>query len=191
MEQKFYDEPSDFQPEAGKSNSGPLYTAQPAMGQPYPTDMPADNREDQKPAGNLLGGLVGACLGALLGGALWVLIGQLGYIAGLAGLVMAICALKGFQLLGGKLTVVTVLIVFTIVLITVYFAQRISYSISLYNAWKGDIDWTFFDAYRILPELVDNSPDLKSSFLGDLLIGLVLTVIGSFGAFRNAIAKTQ
>ena len=47
--------------------------------------------------GNIVTGIVGALLGALLGGVLWVIIYQLGYIAGIAGLVAAVCALKGYE----------------------------------------------------------------------------------------------
>lgn len=54
---------------------------------------------------NIVAGAVGAFLGAMLGGACIVMLGQLGYVAALSGMVMAVCALKGYELLGGRLSV--------------------------------------------------------------------------------------
>ena len=58
----------------------------------------------KKGSGNIVGGIVGALLGSVLGVVVWVLIYQLGYISGIAGLVMVICALKGYELLGGHIS---------------------------------------------------------------------------------------
>ncbi len=49
---------------------------------------------------NVLAGLVGAFLGSLIGVACIVGIGQMGYVASISGLVMAVCAIKGYSLLG-------------------------------------------------------------------------------------------
>ena len=59
---------------------------------------------EQKKRENVPAGIVGAFLGSLIGVACAVLIGQLGYVASVSGLVMAVCALKGYELLGGSLT---------------------------------------------------------------------------------------
>lgn len=53
---------------------------------------------------NLVGGVVGALIGSLLGAASIILLSQLGYVAAISGVIMAVCALKGYELLGGKLT---------------------------------------------------------------------------------------
>ncbi len=50
---------------------------------------------------NMVAGTVGALLGSLLGVACIVLLGQLGYVAAVSGIVMAICTMKGYELLGG------------------------------------------------------------------------------------------
>ena len=51
-----------------------------------------------------MGGVVGALIGSLLGAASIILLSQLGYVAAISGVIMAVCALKGYELLGGKLT---------------------------------------------------------------------------------------
>ena len=51
---------------------------------------------EEKKRENVPAGIVGAFLGSLIGVACAVLIGQLGYVASISGLVMAVCALKGY-----------------------------------------------------------------------------------------------
>ena len=55
---------------------------------------------------NVVAGTVGALLGSLLGVACIVLLGQLGYVAAVSGIVMAICTMKGYELLGGRFSTV-------------------------------------------------------------------------------------
>ena len=60
--------------------------------------------EIQEKQENLALGILGALLGGILGGAAIVLIGQLGMISALSGVVLAFCTLKGYELLGKKLS---------------------------------------------------------------------------------------
>ena len=53
---------------------------------------------------NVAAGLVGALLGSLAGVLCTVVIGQMGYVTSISGLVMAVGALKGYELLGGRLS---------------------------------------------------------------------------------------
>ena len=68
-------------------------------------EVALQNYQQQKRSekSRLVPGLVGAFLGSLIGCALWVVIYRLGYIAGIAGAVTAICAMKGCEMLGGHL----------------------------------------------------------------------------------------
>ena len=53
--------------------------------------------ESQKSTDNIITGAVGAFLGSLIGVACIVIVGQLGYVASVSGLVMGVCALKGYE----------------------------------------------------------------------------------------------
>lgn len=53
---------------------------------------------------NLAGGIAGALIGSLLGVVCIVLLSQLGYVAAISGVLMAVGVLKGYEKLGGKLT---------------------------------------------------------------------------------------
>jgi len=60
--------------------------------------------EDWEKKENLPLGLIGAVIGILLGSVLWVLIGQIGFIAGIAGYAIVFCGMKGYALLGKELS---------------------------------------------------------------------------------------
>ncbi|MFZ2539161.1 MAG: hypothetical protein WAX04_09715 [Oscillospiraceae bacterium] len=127
--------------------------------------------------GNIITGIVGALLGSLLGVILWVLIAQLGYISAIGGLAIAVCAFKGYEMFGGKLNVVGVIVCCFVVLLMVYFATSLSLGLDAYNEFKIDYDVTFFDCYKLIPSLLADSSELKSAFIFDLAIGYLLSLI--------------
>jgi len=51
---------------------------------------------------NVLAGIVGAFLFSLAGGVLWFLLYQIGFVAGISGLVGAVCAIKGYSVFAKK-----------------------------------------------------------------------------------------
>ena len=63
-----------------------------------------EEKEREKRRESLVAGLVGAFLGSLLGMACIIVVSQLGYVASLCGVVMAVCTLKGYELLGSALS---------------------------------------------------------------------------------------
>lgn len=128
-------------------------------------------------------GLVGAFLGSLIGAVLWIIIYRLGYIAGIAGLVTGVCALKGFELLGGHVDRKGVIGSVIIMLVTIFFANKIAWSWEAYIALK-EYEYTFSDCFRYLGEILEAS-ELTGSYYADLIIGYVLTFVSSF---RNIIA---
>ncbi len=58
--------------------------------------------ERKKPRDNVIAGIVGAFLGSLIGVACIVVINKLGYVSAISGVVMAVCAIKGYAMLGGQ-----------------------------------------------------------------------------------------
>lgn len=127
---------------------------------------------------NLAAGLVGAFLGSLIGCILWVLIYKLGYIAGIAGAVTGICAMKGYELLGGHLDKKGVIGSVIIMIVMIYFANKLAWSWEVYDAFK-EYGISFSDAYRNLSAVLTEY-DLTGSFYGDLIIGYLLTAVASF-----------
>lgn len=141
--------------------------------------------KSKKGSGNIVGGIVGALLGSVLGVLVWVLIYQLGYISGIAGLVMIICALKGYEMLGGHLSKTGIIISCIISLIMVVVAEQVSVGIEIYNVYKEYYEITFFDAFRSVPSFLEE-PEIKAAIIGDLVMGYILMVVGAWGTIRQA-----
>ncbi len=146
-------------------------------------NLETNKQQMKERKGNIVTGIVGALLGALLGGVLWVIIYQLGYIAGIAGLVAAVCALKGYEKFGGKINVAGIVISLAIVAVVIYFAQNVGLALEIYREFK-EYDITFFDAYRSIPEFM-TYPEISGMFYKDLIVGYGLTAIASFATVRN------
>lgn len=137
----------------------------------------------------LIPGIVGAFLGAILGCIVWILIFELGYIAGIAGACIGLCAMKGYELLGKHLDRKGVIVSVVVMVIMIYFVNRVSFAIDFYIVAK-DYGWTFSDVYRSLNELLHADSDYFGAYVIDLVIGYLLTLISSIGmiirAFRSS-----
>lgn len=151
-------------------------------------NLQQNQQETRSKKSNLVAGLVGAFVGSLIGCALWVLIYRLGYIAGIAGAVTAICALRGYELLGGHLDRKGVIISTVIMLVMIFFANRLSWTWDVYDALK-DEGYTFSECYQYLDNILDLS-ELTGSYYSELFIGYGLTLLCSvrriIDAFRTS-----
>lgn len=141
---------------------------------------------------NIAGGIVGALLGSLVGVALWVIVYQLGYIAGIVGFVMAICCMKGYEMLGGKLNLPGIILSLLIAVGMLFFAENLALAVEIYNEYKVDFDITFFDAFRSVPEFL-KEPEIMSAFIEDLAFGYLLMIVASASSiittYKNANLK--
>lgn len=144
------------------------------------------NRKAKEGNGNLIGGIVGAFLGSLLGVLLWVLIYQLGYISAIAGAVMIICAMKGYEMLGGKLNKTGIIISCVLSVLMVLVAEQVSLGIEIYNAFKEYYEITFFDAFRSVPSFMEEA-EVRTAVIGDLAIGYILMAVGAWGTVHQAL----
>ena len=138
--------------------------------------------------GNLPAGIVGAFLGTLIGAVLWIIIYNLGFIAGIAGLVMTVCAFKGYELIGGRLSKTGVIISVIIVIVMIFFTNTLCYGIEVHSVFSEQYGGvSFFESYRIAMELVfENVEGLLGYFIKDLVVGYLLTIVASFSAIKNA-----
>ena len=110
-------------------------------------NLQQNQQEVQAKKSRVAEGIVGAVLGSLIGCILWILIYKLGYIAGIAGAAIGICAMKGYEMLGGHLDKKGVVISSVIMVVMIYFGNRIAWSWDAYDALK-DQGFTFFDSYQ-------------------------------------------
>lgn len=68
------------------------------------TNMLSSAQMMQQKKENAVGGIVGALPGSLVGVLCIILLSQMGYVAAVSGVVMAVGVLKGYELLGGKVS---------------------------------------------------------------------------------------
>lgn len=136
---------------------------------------------------SLIGGIAGAFLGSLLGGACIVLLGQLGYVASLSGLVMGVCALKGYELLGGKLSKKGIVASSLLMLAMVYVSQRVDYAIAVANAFEAEL----IPSFRAIPVLLKEEVIESSSYYTNLAMLYVFTVVGAGPIISNALKNKQ
>lgn len=138
---------------------------------------------------NLVAGIVGAFLGSLLGAACIILVGQLGYVASVCGLVMAVCTMKGYELLGGCLTRKGAVVSGILILVMTFLAYQMELAIELARLVEVDI----FVAFRGLSFLMNSAYIDMAAYWGDLgmlylftLLGAVPTVLAGFRSNRTA-----
>ena len=138
----------------------------------------------EKPV-NYLTGTIGALPGVIVGIVLWIIISKLGYIAGIAGILMMLCSLKGFELLGGRLSIPGIIICVVLDLIAVYFAHNISCAIEIMDTMKDyNVDYSFSEAYKSISEFMKMG-EFKNAYYHDLIIGYGLTIVSIVSVFRR------
>ena len=89
---------------------GNLLLLSPEAFQELSSDLSIANQAYDHQKESILAGTVGAFLGSLIGGIVTLVIAQLGYVAVVSGIVMGVCTVKGYELLGKKLSKVGIAI---------------------------------------------------------------------------------
>ena len=147
----------------------------------FETQGPTSGRElqpsDPIKRENVISGIVGAFLGSLIGVVVIVLLDQLGYVAALSGIVMGVCTLKGYELLGGKLSkrgvVISVLIMICKLLQGIFLTKFI---------WKTV--FRYFDT--AVDSLNAQGVDITSDFMESLFMQYLFSVLGSASTIITA-----
>lgn len=138
----------------------------------------AQEKEQKKE--NVVGGVVGALLGSLLGVVVIILLSRMGYVAALSGVIMAVGVLKGYELLGGKLTTKGIVISAVIMLVMTYVGDRLDWAIVLLGEGGGSkAGFNLFDCYRMLPRLLEYGNVEMSSYIGNLALLYIFLLVGA------------
>ncbi|MCM1025500.1 MAG: hypothetical protein NC432_03655 [Roseburia sp.] len=155
-------------------------------------NMTAMIQQKGKKRENIVGGIVGAFLGSLLGVLCIVLLSQLGYVAAISGAVMAVGVLKGYELLGGKLTKKGVVIGVVIMLLMTWLGDRLSWAILLYRAGGGaEVGYNLFDCYRLVPYAVKSEIIDPGSYGRDIAMIYAFLLLGAIPTIRSRVKDDQ
>ena len=135
---------------------------------------------------NMLAGIVGALMGGIIGGVGIVLVGQLGLISALSGVVLALCTLKGYELLGRKLSKQGILVSIVIMLVVPYLADRVSWALTIVK----EFEWMFGDAFLYVHKVVKEA-GAEADYWKDLLFVYAFTALGAYTIIKQTLKQTR
>lgn len=151
---------------------------------------------------NMVLGLVGALIGALIGAALWIVIYQLGYLAGIAGAAIIGFSIKGYAILGKNIDIKGLICCVVLSIATIYFSHRVAFTISCMGSMNEfyDTHMNFIMAYTNLNDFMKKL-DAASQALGlgesvivaywrDLFVGYVLSAVVGIPMARNMMVRS-
>lgn len=143
-------------------------------------------QEKTKKRENVAAGIAGAFIGSLAGVVCTLVIGQLGYVASVSGLVMAVGALKGYEVLGGRLSKKGAVISSVLILVMTWLAHRLTWAMAL----AAELEANVFECFRAIPALLDAGMLEGTAYWGDLVMLYLFTLLGAvptiLGGLRSA-----
>lgn len=161
-----------------------------SQGEAFPYQSAPQQSQNRE---NVIAGIVGAFLFSLIGGVLYFIIYQFGYIAGICGLITVVLSSFGYQLFSGrKNSLKGVFISVIMSALSIVLAEYLGLSYAFYDVYRMEISapFTFFDAVRMTPEILEES-EVMAAFVKDLGIAFALGAVASFSNIRNAVAESR
>ena len=149
-----------------------------------------NRRENEQKNENVIGGIVGALLGSLLGALAIIVISRLGYVAAISGVIMGVCTLKGYEMLGGKFSKKGVLISCIIMAVMVFLSYQVDSAISLMSVEEYS-DIGFFGLFRILNYAMLTGGINWGSYLPGLILLYAFTALGAVPTVSGALKKQE
>lgn len=131
---------------------------------------------------NFLLGIVGAVIGVIIGGAVALLVARLGYVSVLAGAALGYCTIKGYEILGKKLTKKGVVVSAILMVLTVFLVNQLDYTLAL----MSELDLPFGMTWTILNEATF-SGDVPDKFYLNLGLLAVFTLGGAWISVKSAL----
>lgn len=135
---------------------------------------------------SVVGGIIGAFLGSVLGVLCIVILGQLGYVAALSGFVMAVCTMKGYELLGRKLSVKGTVISVLIMLVMTYVGNQLDWAVALMREVGLDIVTAYQTVdYMVVAGMMDGA------YWANLVLVYLFALLGAVPTVINAMKNQK
>ena len=131
---------------------------------------------------NFLLGIVGAVIGVIIGGAVALLVARLGYVSVLAGAALGFCTIKGYEILGKKLTKKGVVVSAILMVLTVFLVNQLDYTLAL----MSELDLPFGMTWSLLNEATFQG-DVPENFYLNLGLLAVFTLGGAWISVKSAL----
>ena len=131
----------------------------------------------EKRAFPVLPGVVGALLGSIPGILLWIILGQVGFIAGICGWLMIRGAILGYGKLAGGIDRRGEILSTIVALLMPIVSEYLGIAVSVYRNFHESYGVTVGEAVSSVP-LYLAEPDVIQGVIFSLIIGYVLIAIG-------------
>lgn len=142
-----------------------------------PAEAILGNLTAEKRAAAVFPGLIGALLGVIPGVVLWIILGQLGYIAGICGWLMVRGAIFGYTKLAGAIDRKGEIFATIIAVFMPLVSEYLGIAVSVYRTFHKVDGTTVLDSLASVP-LNLSDPDILRGIIINLVIGYVLFAIG-------------
>ncbi|MCM1387310.1 MAG: hypothetical protein NC231_08290 [Bacillus sp. (in: Bacteria)] len=144
-------------------------------------------QQKQQKGENLVGGIVGALLGSVIGILCIVVLGQMNLVAAISGVIMAVCTIKGYEILGGKLTKKGVVISSVMMIVMTYVGNCIDWGVLIARELGVDI----FTGVELIPTLLAEEIIDKASYWYNLVLLYGFTLLGAVPTIRSALKERK
>ena len=136
---------------------------------------------------NVVGGIVGGLIGSLLGVLCIILLNQLGYMAALAGIIMAVCTLKGYEILGGKLSNRGIVISIVVMIVMIFVGDRLDWAILV----SQQLEMPLPMAFQAVPVLLAEEIIEPAIYVVNLLLLYLFMAVGAVPTIRSSIRNRR
>lgn len=144
---------------------------------PVLPDMIAKQMAAEQRHASVLPGLIGALLGSIPGIIFWVILGQVGFIAGLCGWVMIQGAIFGYTKLAGGIDRRGRILATIVALLMPIVSEYLGIAVSVYRSFHESDGVTVAQALSSVP-LYLAEPDVLQGIFFSLIIGYVFIASG-------------
>lgn len=146
--------------------------------------------EEAASEGSVASGLLGALIGGLLGAVVWAIAYYFGWFVAWIGFLIAIAASKGYDLLHGRQTKAKAVIVLIVTLLAVIVGQYAALVVVVMQEFAADpslagMGLTVLDGIIFVLALIVSDAQVMSTFLLDLLLGLIFAALGVWSTVRQ------
>lgn len=137
--------------------------------------------------------MLGAILGGMVGAIPWAIVSHFGWFVGWLGFLIGICAIKGYEILGGRPGKPKVVIIVLATILGVAFGQVAATFITISTMIAGgEIPWL---SYGQIPQffilLLANDADFLFALLKDFGLGLVFAALGIWRLIASVAVESK
>ena len=153
---------------------------------PNPTTISYNSvRNSSGSDSNIFLGIVGAIVGSIPGCLFWLILGKIGFIAGIAGFVIMLGAMFCYGKLGGDMDTKGIISCIVVTCIAILFANLLDYAIEIYGYVKSEGIEIGFGEVLFKTPLIIKEGGMAGGFVLNLLIGYGLTAVSCAKLFTS------